>query len=179
MKTLGLREPQSIEDLLLYRLTRLTAISSAPVLRLMEGRFGISRREWRILAHVAVHGVVSPSNLAVLSNLDRPRASRAIGQLLHKGLIQRELTPGDHRRARVSLTEAGQALYNDVFPVVTQVNCALLEVLDDAQLAQLEQTLQTLTVRAQQVNAQYARDVQANRQGGGSRRIRVSGVLKK
>ena len=42
--TLSLREPRTLDELLNYRLLRLYAASTAPVTRLMEGRWGISRR---------------------------------------------------------------------------------------------------------------------------------------
>ena len=53
--TLRLRDPQTLDDLLNYRLLRLYAQSGAPVIRLLEGRYGISRREWRLLALLAAH----------------------------------------------------------------------------------------------------------------------------
>ena len=38
------------EDLLMYRMYRLTSVAGAMVVRLCEGGFGITCREWRILA---------------------------------------------------------------------------------------------------------------------------------
>ena len=45
-----LSAPQGLDDLLLYRLSRLLGVAGAPVIRLCEGQFGITRREWRVLA---------------------------------------------------------------------------------------------------------------------------------
>ncbi|MFY9511386.1 MAG: MarR family transcriptional regulator, partial [Rubrivivax sp.] len=62
--TLSLRNPQGLDELLNYRLLRLFSTSGAPVIRLLEGRYGIARREWRLLAMLASQGPQSPSRLA-------------------------------------------------------------------------------------------------------------------
>jgi hypothetical protein len=54
--TLSLRQPRQLDELLNYRLLRLFAVSGAPVVRLLEGRYGISRREWRLIALLAARG---------------------------------------------------------------------------------------------------------------------------
>src|SRR5688572_11079077 len=67
--TLPLRAPRTLDDLLNYRLLRLFALGGAPVIRLLEGRYGIARREWRVLALLAAHGGMSPSALAERAHL--------------------------------------------------------------------------------------------------------------
>ena len=61
----SLRHPARLDELLNYRLQRLHAASGAPVVRLLEGRFGITRREWRLLGTLADRGPTSPSQLAL------------------------------------------------------------------------------------------------------------------
>lgn len=170
--TLNLREPRDLDDLLNYRLSRLHAASGAPVIRLLEGRFGIARREWRLLALLAAHGALAPSALAVHLWLDRPRTSRAIGTLVGKGLLVRVVEPGDRRRARVALTPAGRRLHDEVFPLVAAINVRVLEVLDAPTLAALDRALTLLTAQAWRVNGELSQDVRADRRAGGSRRVR-------
>ena len=45
----------SVEDMLLYRLSQLTAAAEAMVVRLCEGGYGITRREWAMLAQLHGH----------------------------------------------------------------------------------------------------------------------------
>ena len=90
-----LRTPRDLDDLLNYRLMRLLALSGAPVVRLLEGRYGIARREWRLLALLAAHGALAPSELAARGDLDRARTSRAIGTLAAKHLLERHTQPVD------------------------------------------------------------------------------------
>ena len=170
--TLTLRDPRNLEQLLNYRLLRLYAASVAPVTRLMEGRWGISRREWRLLALLAEHGAASPSDLALRAHLDRPRTSRALGSLTDKQLVARSAEKGDARRARVALTPAGQQFYDTVFPQVAAMNAEVMTVLDDATTAALDRALTLLTAQAETLGSQVAQDVRADRRGGGTRRVR-------
>jgi len=170
--TLG--SPRQLDDLLNYRLVRLNALSGAPVIRLCEGRYGITRREWRLLALLAGHGPVSPSALAASGNLDRARTSRAIGSLLKKRLVQRHPQPGDARRAVVALSDSGRALYDELFPQVAAINRAVLAVLEPALVDALDEALTRLTARAVELNARLVVDVQADRRRGGSTRHRVA-----
>jgi DNA-binding MarR family transcriptional regulator len=170
--TLGLRQPRHIDELLNYRLLRLYALSGAPVIRLLEGRYGISRREWRLLALLALHGELSPSALAEHAHLDRPRASRGVQVLVDKQLARREALPGDARRARVSLTPAGQQLYDELFPQIAAINQQVVSALDDEAVAALDAALALLTTHAEAVNQQVLRDLRADRQAGAAAKPR-------
>ena len=138
----ALREPRRLDELLNFRLHMLQAISAAPIVRLLEGRHGITRREWRLVALLADRGALSPSDLAEQGQLDRARTSRSIGALVDKGLVLRKPLAADPRRARVCLTEAGQLLYAEVFPHIAAINSALVSVLDDEVLAVLDTVLE-------------------------------------
>lgn len=164
-----LSRPRDLDDLLNYRLSRLHAASGAPVVRLCEGRYGISRREWRIVALLAAHGALSPSALAERGDLDRARTSRAIGSLVTKKLVQRVPQPGDARRAVVALSDAGRALYDDLFPQVAEINRRVLAVLEPPLVAALDEALTRLTAHAAELNRTLAGDAQADRRRGGSR----------
>ena len=170
--TLSLRHPRSLDDLLNYRLLQLHAFSGAPVVRLLEGRYGIARREWRLIGLLAARGELSPSALADEAQLDRPRTSRAIGALVAKGLLVRVPLPGDARQARVALTAAGRQLHDEVFPQVAAINQAVLRAVDDRAIRQLDQLLTALTAQARALNAELVQDVRADRRAGGSRRVR-------
>lgn len=165
-----LSRPRDLDDLLNYRLMRLFAVSGAPVVRLCEGRYGISRREWRVVALLAAHGAMSPSALAERGDLDRARTSRAIGSLVTKQLVRRVPQPGDARRAVVALSDAGRALYEELFPQVAEINRRVLAVLEPPLIAALDEALARMTLHATTLNGALATDVQADRRRGGSRR---------
>ncbi len=144
------------------------------MVRLLEGRYGIARREWRLLALLAGRDALSPSALADAAHLDRPRTSRAIGTLAAKGLVERVPQPGDHRRARVTLTGEGRRLFDEIFPQVAAINAELVAVLDAPRQKALGEALSVLTQQAERLNALRVQDVHADRRAGGSRRVRCS-----
>ena len=135
--TLPLREPRTLDDLLNYRLLRLFALGGAPVIRLLEGRYGIARREWRVLALLAAHGAMAPSLLAERAHLDRPRTSRALSALVAKGLVLRTVVARDARRARVEQTLREIGLVNKRHDAIendghVQAQCQLVGVAVEA-----------------------------------------------
>jgi DNA-binding MarR family transcriptional regulator len=171
--TLTLRDPQTLDDLLNYRLLRLYALSGAPVIRLLEGRYGISRREWRLLALLAAHGEMSPSALAEQAHLDRPRATRGVQMLVQKRLAQRSAQQGDARRAHVKLTPSGAKLYEELFPQIAAINARLVETLDLEVALALDKALTRLTDEALRLNQATLRDLRADRRAGLAHRART------
>ena len=143
-----LTQPKSLDDMLLYVLWRLQATSRRPVVRLCESEFGITRREWRMLAQLGqVEGLAS-SALAERAGLDRAQTSRAVGTLVAKQLVARTPRPGDRREVLLHLTEAGRALYAKLLPRIAAINGELLSVLSDSQVALLDEVLTRLQAQA-------------------------------
>ncbi len=169
-----LAHPSALDDLLLYRTNRLLGVAGGMVTRLCEGRFGITRREWRVLAQLAHEGGLLSSQLAERAQLDRARTSRAVTSLVAKGLVHRQTQPGDRRQAMLALTPAGTALHGAMFPLVCDINRELLAWLDEAQVAQLDQMLDVLQKRADQLVLQADALPRADRRRGG-RAVRSMG----
>ena len=144
-----LTHPVAANDLLMYRLNRLLAVAGSLVVRLCEGGYGITRREWGLLMMLAQHPGMPPAELAQRLGLDRSRTSRAITSLLAKKLLTRDTMPGDRRQAVLSLTPAGQALHDDLFPQVKALNLDLLAGLDADAVQSLDHTLADKQTRAE------------------------------
>jgi DNA-binding MarR family transcriptional regulator len=161
-----LAQPAELDDLLLYRLSRLLSVGGSMVIRLCEGRFGITRREWRIVALLAREPGLLSSELAARAQLDRARTSRAITSLVAKRLVRREVGAADRRQARLALTTAGMTLHDKLFPLVVEINQGLLRGLPAADVRRLEDTLATLQQQADRM-VQAAQLPKANRRRGG------------
>ena len=166
----ALQRPRRIDELLNFRLHVLHDLGRAPIVRMLEGRYGVTRREWGLLGMLADHGRLSPSRLAELARLDRARTSRTIAILLIKGLALRRPLAGDARQARVELTAAGRRLHAEVFPEIARINAELAAALDDDWIAMFDEALTRLTARARELDRRWALDVKSMRQLGGSRR---------
>ncbi|QFZ84334.1 MarR family transcriptional regulator [Variovorax paradoxus] len=143
-----------LDDLLLYRLSRLLAVAGSMVIRLCEGRFGITRREWRLIAVLASRGELGSSQLAEHAQLDRARTSKAVGSLVAKRLVTRTALAGDRRQVRLGLTATGQALYDELFPLVTRINAELMGTLDADDAARFDDALLRLQAHAETMVAQ-------------------------
>ena len=165
-----LDQPAALDDLLLYRLARLTASAGGMVIRLCEGRFGITRREWRVLALLAQNPGSMSSQLAERAQLDRARTSRAVTSLVAKQLIARQAGQADRRQARLAVTPEGRALYDELFPLICGIHHELLGVLDAEQLDALDKSLQRLQSRAESMGAHADLPKAGRRRGGRARR---------
>lgn len=166
-----LGQPASLDDVLLYRLSRLLATGGGIVVRLCEGSFGITRREWRLIARLAQEDGLLSSELAQRAQLDRARTSKAITSLVAKKLVRRQVRPGDRRKAALALTDAGRSLHEALYPLVLELNTQLLACLPNADVARLDNALETLQQRAQEMVA-GADLPKADRWRGGQLRAR-------
>lgn len=151
MPTNRLTQPKSLDDMLLYVLWQLQAAARRPVVRLCEAQFGITRREWRMLAQLADSEGMPSSALAERAALDRAQTSRAVSALVQKGLVVRTPRPGNRREVLLHLTERGRALYAALLPRVAAINQELLSVLSASEVATLELLVQRLRVQAERM----------------------------
>jgi DNA-binding MarR family transcriptional regulator len=62
------------------------------------------------LATIAREGPLTPSALAELEQISRPGATRLVGKLRGRGLVECTPDPGDRRSYLVSISEDGSAL---------------------------------------------------------------------
>lgn len=168
----SLAEPTNITGLLGYRLHTIVARIASVAIRVCEGRYGISRREWHVLGLLDAIGPQTPSQLAESCHLDRPRISRAISALAAKGLLTRCPVEQDHKRGMLHLTASGRELQRRVFEDVASINSRLMEGLDDERLEQLDRLLVFLREKADLIGRETAPEVRADRWRGRSARTR-------
>jgi DNA-binding MarR family transcriptional regulator len=169
---MSLSDPRTVDDLLNYRLSCLLASSGAMTTRLCEGRYGITRREWRLVALLAAHGAMSPSELAQRAHLERARTSRWITELVAKGLVRRRTDPDDRRRAELELSEAGRRLYEELFPQSVGFHQQVLAALSPAERDAFDAAVAKLTENAERIAAAKPVAEKADRRRGGARRVR-------
>ena len=149
MPSSRLSQPRTLDDMLLYQLWQVHAVARRPVVRLCEAEFGITRREWRMLAQLGRGEGLASSALAERAALDRAQTSRAVGALVRKGLVSRTPRRGDRREVQLTLTPAGRALYDALLPRVAAINRELLAVLSETEVQTLDALLQRLRAQAE------------------------------
>lgn len=159
------------ENLLNFRLWRLVSLAGAPVTRLCEGRYGITRREWHLLILLFRDGQVSPSELAERASLDRARVSKAVAGLIEKSLIQKTAGRDDRCRIILALTEKGAKLVRDLFPQIEAINARVLSAISPELQDALFTALDAMTRQANGIARAAGSDVRADRYRGGRKRL--------
>ena len=158
------------ENLLNFRLWRIVSMSGAPVTRLCEGRYGITRREWHLLILLFRDGQVSPSELADRATLDRARVSKAVAGLIEKSLVQKTAGRDDRCRIILALTDKGARLVKELFPQVEAINARVLSAVPLADQDALFTALDAMTRKANEIAREIGTDIRADRCRGGRKR---------
>lgn len=143
-----MKSPTNIKELFSYRLNRLAFLSSAIAETLNQRHFGLDKQTWRILGLLGAFQPMSLKGLAKEANLDKSRASKAVTALTQRGLVERRADENDGRGIQLSLSEAGQQLYAEVFPMALRRNDEILEALTPAQREEFDDILDKLIFKA-------------------------------
>lgn len=136
------------KEFFLFRLNRLAAMAGQPLVRLCEGKFGITRREWRLIVVLSQSGPLLSSDLASRALVEPARTSKAISQLVEKGLVVRVPRPNDRRCVEIHLSERARQIYAELYPVLKDINSALLSSLPEADQQHLERIFLALEHKA-------------------------------
>ena len=131
-------------DLFLFRLNKLASVSGQPLIRLCEGRYGITRREWRLIVVLSQEGPLLSTELARRARIEPARTSKAITQLVECGLAVRVPRPNDRRCIEIHLSERAREIYAALYPVVLDVDRSLLAGLSDEDRAHLDRIFSAL-----------------------------------
>lgn len=167
-----LADPQQHDDLLNYRLKRIFMLGGAPAIRLCEGKYGVTRSEWRLVAALVEDGPRSSTALAQRIEWEPGRVSLLVTRLIRKGLIERTTAGGERRRIALRPTPAGRELYAALFPELAAINRRLMSVLSRTEAAMLDRCLNKLTAHAREVYERGAGvEVRADRHRGGASRV--------
>ncbi|MBS0508534.1 MAG: MarR family transcriptional regulator [Proteobacteria bacterium] len=156
MASARLNQPLTMDDMLLYVLWIIQTHAGRAMVQLCEAEFGMSRREWRVLAHLAGQEGLQPSELALRAGLDRARISRALTGLVQKGLVRRVPRPGDRREVMLQLTDDGHAVYARLLPRVAHIQGRLLSALSQEEVGQLSDLLGRVALQARAMGAALA-----------------------
>lgn len=106
--------------------------------------FGLSREEWRLLFLLAHAESLTSLELSKRTTLDKVQVSRAAQRLQDKALIRRAIANEDRRLRVYHCTDAGRALFAQLFPQVAARSEQILGAMSPEDRAALEQGLAAL-----------------------------------
>jgi DNA-binding MarR family transcriptional regulator len=118
------------------------------VSRLMRASFdgrahalGLTRAQWRVLAHLAPRQGINQSALADILELDAVTMGRHVDRLERDGWLERRADPGDRRAWRLFLTEASRPTLDRMDRIAAEMQAAALDGVSPADRARLIELL--------------------------------------
>ena len=123
---------------LAWRINFVANFFTGPIYRDIGERFGLSRPEFVILFCLAQNTGLVARDICLLTGLPKPSISRAVSELLEKGLISRETDETDKRAKRLTLTGEGKAQLDRVTPVFEARQAAMCAPLSDSERAEFD-----------------------------------------
>ena len=142
----------ALERFLPYRLSVLSNRISDAIAREYSQRFALGVTEWRVMAVLGRYPGLSASQVAQRTAMDKVAVSRAVARLLEAGRLSRSADSGDRRRSLLRLSEAGQAIHDEVEPHAIAFELRQLEGIDASEreaLLRLLDRLDELEMRAE------------------------------
>lgn len=134
-----------LDSFLPYRLSILSNAVSRRIADIYEREFDLSIWQWRIIAVLGEVSDLTSTEVAQRTLMDKPSVSRAAASLLERGIISRAIDDADRRRAPLTLTDEGRAIYAAVIPRALECEKELLDALVPEDAAALHDMLTRLS----------------------------------
>ncbi len=135
---------ETIKDLLSYRMNTVTNLMQKSAQLRYKNEFGLSIGQWRAIALLAIDSPLTLNELARNAGLDRGQMSRIIKGLTESGLVLREKSPKGGKQIDLSLTHAGERIYNRVIAAAIERDEAFLACLSESELETFNAALKRL-----------------------------------
>lgn len=120
-----------LEQRVTFRFSRLAALSTKPVARLFQRRYGLTVPSWRALITIGSLEPTSPTEIARRMSIEADRVTRTVDHLVAKGLVRRKSDMTDGRRSVLALTRRGQEVYAEIDSIRRTVEGEMLSVLSE------------------------------------------------
>ena len=146
--------PLKLEEFLPYRLNVVASLTSQALSRIYADRYGIGVPEWRVLVTLGQHGMMTGKAIGEHSHMHKTKVSRAVAFLEKRKLLQRRTNRADLRESFLSLTPNGLAIYLDLAPIALDFARRLGEVIEPADRAAFDRSVDRLTERSAQLAAE-------------------------
>ena len=123
---------------------------SERIARTYEALFGLSIPEWRLVAVIAERPGITQAEIGERTRMDKVTVSRAAIALAGRALLERRPNAADRRSHHLSLSDTGQALYEQVAPKALELEARIFARFSSAELAQLTEMLRRIDAAVEQ-----------------------------
>jgi DNA-binding MarR family transcriptional regulator len=128
-----------------YRFNTIAHALAQHMLLQIDRKFGLNLAEYRILTVLADRKSPSIRDIAAHTQLDKAHVTRALTDLIGRGLVSQIVDKRDRRLRVVKLTRAGQAIITATLPIATARQERLERRLTASELRVLWKALAVLT----------------------------------
>ncbi len=140
-----------LDNFLPFRLAVAAEASAKLIARDHLAASGLAMAEWRLLAAVGGHAVLSPTAAGDYTSMDKVKVSRAAASLVARGLLRQTQDPRDGRGRLLRLTRKGSAMFATVAPTALAIEAALSAALTKAEWNALNRSLGKLVEHTRQM----------------------------
>lgn len=140
MKQLGFSQENRLAMLSWIRITRFQQIGNQISNEFLQP-FCITVAQFDVLIQVMAHQPLSQQELAEYLAISGGGVSHMVKRLEKLGLIVRKQ---DWKVKYISLTEKGQALLEEIIPLLSDFQTSMFDILDEQELQQLYRTMRKL-----------------------------------
>ncbi|GAA0299748.1 MarR family winged helix-turn-helix transcriptional regulator [Sphingomonas oligophenolica] len=145
-----------LDQFLPYRLSIASNRVSSAIASAYQALFALKIPEWRLIAVIAETQGLTQQALGVATRMDKVTVSRAAIALVDRGLVQRRPNPDDRRSHLLSLTAAGQTLYESVAPKALELEAQVFAGFTADEIATFRAMLERLEASAAPLDPEQA-----------------------
>jgi DNA-binding MarR family transcriptional regulator len=134
-----------IDDSLFFKLVRLINLTARPFQEGVGRQAHLSLNEWRVMVVLVSHPGIAGADVAFYTGLDKMSVSRALAALARAKRIKRQVDTSDNRRTRISLSAAGQRVFEEVGALAKLREAQFLHGISRTQIAQVSAVIDAMT----------------------------------
>ena len=120
--------------------------------RRYTGNFQLTITEWRIILQLAAKESLTATEIVEITAMEKSKVSRAVSNLVDRGLAARTPSEQDQRTKTLTLTPGGRELYSSIVPRVLDWENYLLEGLEISEYRDLLYLLSKLRSRLKEMS---------------------------
>lgn len=133
-----------LESFLPYLLNQAAEATSRQFQAVYRDRYGMTRTQWRVLAHLGQFGALTARDICTRSHIEKTKVSRAVAALEADGMLARAPSPEDGRAEILTLTTKGEGVYAELGAQARTHDAALRAAIGPEDAARLGQMLKVL-----------------------------------
>ena len=107
-----------LDSFLPFRLNRAATEMSRMLATLYEGRFDIDIPSWRVIATLGHAKNITAQDIVASTRTHKSTISRAVSSLIERGWVERGVSDLDRRAQVLRFTTEGQAVYDQLVPIM-------------------------------------------------------------